>query len=103
MNEQVELYDGEEYVVRSVTGSAARRAYLCPACHQQIRPATPHVVAWPVVPTGWSGVVSGGLPPIVLLHPTHAAMAQAAAMVLSAVMSNLQMERLRKRHSATDG
>jgi hypothetical protein len=60
-------------------------------------------LAWPVVPTGWSGVVPGGLPPIVLPQPTHAAMAQAAAMVLSAVMSNLQTEGLRKRHSAIDG
>lgn len=59
MNERVELYDGEEYVVRSVTGSAARRAYLCPGCHQQIRPATPHVVAWPVVPTSFARDAAG--------------------------------------------
>ena len=47
MSERVEQYDGEDYVVRSVTGAAARRPYTCPGCHQQIRPATPHVVAWP--------------------------------------------------------
>jgi hypothetical protein len=30
-----------------VTGSAARTAKRCPGCDQEIRPATPHVVAWP--------------------------------------------------------
>jgi hypothetical protein len=35
------------WVVRRVTGSAATRAYRCPGCDQEIRPATPHVVAWP--------------------------------------------------------
>jgi hypothetical protein len=41
------MTDDEEWVVRQVTGSAATRAYRCPGCDQQIRPATPHVVAWP--------------------------------------------------------
>ena len=40
----------EGWVVRQVTGSAATRAYRCPGCDQQIRPATPHVVAWPDLP-----------------------------------------------------
>jgi hypothetical protein len=35
------------WVVRQVTGSAATRAYRCPGCDHEIRPATPHVVAWP--------------------------------------------------------
>jgi len=48
MSEQVESYHGEEYVVRRVTGSAATKPYRCPGCDQLIRPATPHVVAWPV-------------------------------------------------------
>jgi hypothetical protein len=34
------------YVVRSVTG-ASGKAYRCPGCDQEIRPATPHVVTWP--------------------------------------------------------
>ncbi len=34
-------------MVRQVTGSAATRAYRCPGCDHEIRPATPHVVAWP--------------------------------------------------------
>jgi hypothetical protein len=37
----------DDWVVRQVTGSAATRAYRCPGCDQEIRPATPHVVAWP--------------------------------------------------------
>ncbi len=49
MGDRVERYDGQEYVVRAVTGSAATKAYRCPGCHQLIRPATPHTVAWPVV------------------------------------------------------
>jgi hypothetical protein len=39
--------DDDEWVVRQVTGSASTRAYRCPGCDQEIRPATPHVVAWP--------------------------------------------------------
>lgn len=42
--------DDDEWVVRAVTGSAATRAYRCPGCDQEIRPATPHVVAWPAGP-----------------------------------------------------
>jgi hypothetical protein len=59
VDERVESYRGEEYVVRRLTGSAARRSYTCPGCHQQIRPATPHVVAWPVVPTAFSRDATG--------------------------------------------
>ena len=35
------------WVVRRVTGSASTKVYRCPGCDQEIRPATPHVVAWP--------------------------------------------------------
>ena len=41
------MTDDDEWVVRQVTGSASTRAYRCPGCDQEIRPATPHVVAWP--------------------------------------------------------
>lgn len=34
------------FVVRQVSG-ASGKAYRCPGCDQQVRPATPHVVAWP--------------------------------------------------------
>jgi len=45
--EQIVEWAGEEWVARRVTGSAATKAYRCPWCDQLIRPATPHVVAWP--------------------------------------------------------
>jgi hypothetical protein len=59
MNERVETWDGEEYVVRAVTGSAATKPYRCPGCRQLIRPATPHTVAWPVVPTSFAKDAEG--------------------------------------------
>jgi len=49
VTERVETHQGEEYVVRPVTGSAATKSYRCPGCDHLIRPATPHVVVWPVV------------------------------------------------------
>jgi hypothetical protein len=49
MTTRIEVFQGEEYEVRSVTGSAATKPYRCPGCDQVIRPATPHTVAWPVV------------------------------------------------------
>jgi hypothetical protein len=44
--------DEDDWVVRQVTGSAATRAYRCPGCDHEIRPATPHVVAWPALADG---------------------------------------------------
>jgi hypothetical protein len=39
--------DGEEWVVRRVSGAAAAgKAYRCPGCDQELPPSTPHVVAW---------------------------------------------------------
>jgi hypothetical protein len=40
--------DGAEWVVRRITGSSSTKTYRCPGCDQEIRPVTPHVVAWPV-------------------------------------------------------
>ena len=45
--EQVVEWAGEEWVARRISGSASTKAYRCPGCDQEIRPATPHVVAWP--------------------------------------------------------
>ena len=59
MNERVERWRGEEYVVRAVTGSAATKPYRCPGCQQAIRPATPHTVAWPVLPTTFARDAAG--------------------------------------------
>jgi hypothetical protein len=47
VGERCEPWRGEDYVVRSVTGSAATKAYRCPGCDQEVRPGLPHVVAWP--------------------------------------------------------
>lgn len=38
---------GEDWVVQKITGSASTKNYRCPGCNQEIRPATPHTVAWP--------------------------------------------------------
>ena len=57
--DRVELFGGEEYVVRRVTGSAATKLYRCPGCHQVIRPAIPHTVAWPVVPASFAAGATG--------------------------------------------
>ena len=35
------------HVVRRVSGTASARPYRCPGCDQELRPGTPHVVAWP--------------------------------------------------------
>ena len=47
VGERRESYRGEEYVVRSVTGSGATKTYRCPGCDQEVRPGVPHIVAWP--------------------------------------------------------
>ena len=57
--DRVEPYRGEEYVVRQVTGSAATKPYRCPGCHQVVRPATPHTVAWPVLPSTFTSAGTG--------------------------------------------
>lgn len=58
---RIELWAGEEYEVRAVTGSAATKPYRCPGCDQTIRPAVPHTVVWPVVPSLLSGPQASGL------------------------------------------
>ena len=42
-----EALDGD-WAVRQLTGSGSDKTYRCPGCDQEIRPGTPHVVAWPV-------------------------------------------------------
>ncbi|HEX6194940.1 MAG TPA: hypothetical protein VFZ37_03465 [Jiangellaceae bacterium] len=53
--EQVEQWPDGDWVVRRITGSSSTKPYRCPGCDQQIRPATPHIVAWPVEGTTLSG------------------------------------------------
>lgn len=48
MPERVEEWPDGDWVVRPVTGAATRKTYRCPGCEQEIRVATPHLVAWPV-------------------------------------------------------
>lgn len=38
--------DGDTYVVRTIPGSRATKTYRCPGCDHEIRPGTPHLVAW---------------------------------------------------------
>jgi hypothetical protein len=38
------------WIVRTVSGAAAAKAYRCPGCNVEIPPGTPHVVAWPDTP-----------------------------------------------------
>lgn len=34
--------------VRFLTGATSAKSYTCPGCSTVIRPATPHVLVWPV-------------------------------------------------------
>ncbi|MCW2747984.1 MAG: hypothetical protein JWP10_1126 [Nocardioidaceae bacterium] len=47
-NSSIEVKSDGEWHVRLVTGSASTKDYRCPGCEQLIRPATPHMVIWPV-------------------------------------------------------
>jgi hypothetical protein len=53
-HERVEEHPDGDWVVRSITGSSSTKNYRCPGCDQEIRPATPHVVAGPA--DGYGGV-----------------------------------------------
>jgi hypothetical protein len=46
-HQDVEEHDDGDWSVRRITGSGATKTYRCPGCDQEIRPGTPHVVAWP--------------------------------------------------------
>ena len=45
-NQRLESHADGDWYVRSLTGSSATKTYRCPGCDHEIRPATPHVVAW---------------------------------------------------------
>ena len=52
LGERREVWRGEEYTVRAVTGQAdAGRQYRCPGCDQLVPSGAPHVVAWPAEDT----------------------------------------------------
>jgi hypothetical protein len=44
--ENRETWQGEEWVVRRISGAAATKHYRCPGCDQEIPPGVAHVVAW---------------------------------------------------------
>ena len=41
------------WLVRSIPGASAVKAYRCPGCDQVLAAGTPHVVVWPAEPS-WS-------------------------------------------------
>ena len=45
---RVEEFGGEDWIVQTITGSASTKTYRCPGCDQEIRPATAHVVSYPM-------------------------------------------------------
>ena len=45
--QRTETWRGEEWTVRTVTGSGATKAYRCPGCDQLVAAGVPHVVVWP--------------------------------------------------------
>jgi hypothetical protein len=46
--QRVEEHPDGAFVVRRVSGAGSEKTYRCPGCDQEVRPRTPHVVAWPV-------------------------------------------------------
>jgi hypothetical protein len=45
--QQVEEHDDGDWHVRRISGASATKTYRCPGCDHEVRPGTPHVVAWP--------------------------------------------------------
>ncbi len=46
MERSVQSHPDGDWHVRPISGAAATKNYRCPGCQQEIRPGTPHVVAW---------------------------------------------------------
>ncbi|MQA84669.1 MAG: hypothetical protein GEV03_08620 [Streptosporangiales bacterium] len=51
---RIEQWPDGDWVVRQVAGHAARKTYRCPGCDHEVRPGTPHLVAWPVWGPTWN-------------------------------------------------
>ncbi|MEU8890672.1 ATP/GTP-binding protein [Streptomyces sp. NPDC048442] len=46
--QHTESWQGEEWLVRQVSGASAQgKRYRCPGCDQEIPSGVPHLVAWP--------------------------------------------------------
>ena len=44
------MWTDGDWIVRTVPGGAALKAYRCPGCDHEIRPGVAHVVAWHAEP-----------------------------------------------------
>lgn len=44
---RAETHTDGDWVVQSISGSTSVKEYRCPGCDMEIKPATPHIVAWP--------------------------------------------------------
>ncbi len=53
---QEEGADGA-WTVRSISGAAALKSYVCPGCNQEIPPGTAHLVTWSL--DAWGGAEAG--------------------------------------------
>lgn len=42
---------GTRYIVRSVPGARATKAYVCPSCQRAVGVGVAHIVAWPDTPS----------------------------------------------------
>ncbi|HEY6796131.1 MAG TPA: hypothetical protein VI248_15755 [Kineosporiaceae bacterium] len=57
--QRIEAHPDGDWIVRRVSGAGADKTYRCPGCDHEVRPGTPHVVAWPADgPPGGLGDVS---------------------------------------------
>ena len=46
--QNVESYDGEDWVVRRLSGASSSKSYRCPGCQQLVPAGVAHVVSWPM-------------------------------------------------------
>ena len=58
--QRLEEHPDGTWVVRHVTGAAGTKTYRCPGCDHEVRPGTPHVVAWPADGLLGRGAPGGG-------------------------------------------
>jgi hypothetical protein len=45
--EMTQTWSDGDWLVRTIPGRGAVKAYRCPGCDHEIRPGVAHVVAWP--------------------------------------------------------
>ena len=44
---RTETHTDGDWTIQSITGATSVKAYRCPGCDMEIKPGTPHIVAWP--------------------------------------------------------